>query len=133
MELIDALYGSIRVAQKGDSGNAIDAADSRQAQLIECKADRLGMRSRDDLAACRIELGGPASVESKRFRPAGVDDCAHERKRHGCTVAMISTEAKVPRKSFIWEPQHGLLIACESSINCGTTRPLFGRLHSRHH
>ncbi len=58
MKLVDALYGNEGIVQKADRGNAIDAADSRQAQLIECKADRLGMRASGDLAAGRIELGG---------------------------------------------------------------------------
>lgn len=45
---------------------------------------------------------------------------------------MTPPETNVPWCLVICESQHGLLVACKPSTDCGTTRPLLDGLYSRH-
>src|SRR3546814_7530296 len=92
------------VAKKADGWHPIDAADSRQPQFIERKANCLSMRaSSGDFVPGRVELGGTPSVKGQGLRPTWVDNLAHSRTCCSCIEAMAWG-------LVISEPLHGWFI-----------------------
>src|SRR3546814_4621044 len=67
------------VAKKADGWHPIDAADSRQPQFIERKANCLSMRaSSGDFVPGRVELGGTPSVKGQGLRPTRSEEHTSE-------------------------------------------------------
>src|SRR3546814_16842863 len=91
------------VAKKADGWHPIDAADSRQPQFIERKANCLSMRaSSGDFVPGRVELGGTPSVKGQGLRPTWVDHLAHSRTCCSCIEALDwgrSQENRVGKES----------------------------------